>query len=446
VNRKEYRDKLKKWEAEGYNVSELRQKWFPAKSVIGSNRFSLWISVIAAVFVIVVGIVVWQTSQPTPAPAPVSAPSPSQATEPTTTPTPTPTTTPPTPEPLKIIQYILTTSCNPVGSGSISPSGGNYDAGSKVQLNATPDFGYRFSRWSGDITGSNQTTWITVDKATNVIAYFEPISYSLSTVRSPPEGGSISPAAGQYESGEQVILTAVPSLGWAFDRWSGTNNNSNNPSSVTMDSDKKVTAYFVVKDTDGDGLSDIEEQQIGTNPKLSDTDGDGLNDHEEVKVKKTDPLIYDTDRDGVPDGKDLFPLYDARVRVAITYFESTGTLNDQWGYQEAYFYITVNGMKKGSSSLLKELISGKYLRNPYSATFDIPDATRYVSVSIEAWEDDDFNFNDHYDINGDSSQLEDYATRYDVMDLKFTDTSDGATDGDLQGCQGKITVEISTID
>ena len=37
-------------------------------------------------------------------------------------------------------------------------------------------------------------------------------------------------------------------------------------------------------DTDGDGLTDGEENDLGTNPNNPDTDGDGLTDGEEVLV------------------------------------------------------------------------------------------------------------------------------------------------------------------
>jgi hypothetical protein len=49
-------------------------------------------------------------------------------------------------------------------------------------------------------------------------------------------------------------------------------------------------------DTDGDGLTDSEEDLYGTDPADADTDGDGLNDYEEVMTYETDPL--DTDSDG----------------------------------------------------------------------------------------------------------------------------------------------------
>ncbi len=54
-------------------------------------------------------------------------------------------------------------------------------------------------------------------------------------------------------------------------------------------------------DSDGDGVSDEEEEKIGTNPKVRDTDLDGIWDGEEIYGWKTDPLKRDTDGDGLSD-------------------------------------------------------------------------------------------------------------------------------------------------
>lgn len=58
-------------------------------------------------------------------------------------------------------------------------------------------------------------------------------------------------------------------------------------------------------DTDGDGLDDITEKKIGTNPNNWDTDGDGLSDGDEVLIWRTDPLKADTDGDGFSDGQEV---------------------------------------------------------------------------------------------------------------------------------------------
>ncbi len=60
------------------------------------------------------------------------------------------------------------------------------------------------------------------------------------------------------------------------------------------------TVSFSIQDTDGDGLSDDQEIDIGTSPTNSDTDGDGVSDKVEVDIG-TSPTNRDSDGDGVPD-------------------------------------------------------------------------------------------------------------------------------------------------
>ena len=80
-------------------------------------------------------------------------------------------------------------------------------------------------------------------------------------------------------------------------------------------------------DTDGDGLSDEEEGELGTDPNDPDTDGDGVNDYDEVlwginplnpdtdgdglndtegSVYGTEPSLFDTDGDGFGDGEEVW--------------------------------------------------------------------------------------------------------------------------------------------
>ena len=58
------------------------------------------------------------------------------------------------------------------------------------------------------------------------------------------------------------------------------------------------------KDADDDGLTDAEEEELGTDPDEADTDGDGLDDGDEVELG-SDPLEPDTDGDGLNDGDDV---------------------------------------------------------------------------------------------------------------------------------------------
>lgn len=58
-------------------------------------------------------------------------------------------------------------------------------------------------------------------------------------------------------------------------------------------------------DSDGDGLLDSREAEIGTDPYNADTDGDGLLDGQEVDTYQTDPLNPDTDMDALKDGAEV---------------------------------------------------------------------------------------------------------------------------------------------
>ncbi len=55
-------------------------------------------------------------------------------------------------------------------------------------------------------------------------------------------------------------------------------------------------------DSDGDGLSDAIEKQLGTNPDKTDSDGDGIPDNEELGADPLSPI--DTDKDGIIDALD----------------------------------------------------------------------------------------------------------------------------------------------
>ncbi len=59
------------------------------------------------------------------------------------------------------------------------------------------------------------------------------------------------------------------------------------------------------EDTDGDGLTNSEELELGTNPLVADSDEDGLSDSEELRQWSTDPLTPDTDGDGLTDGEEV---------------------------------------------------------------------------------------------------------------------------------------------
>jgi hypothetical protein len=76
-----------------------------------------------------------------------------------------------------------------------------------------------------------------------------PTTYTLSVAVSPSGAGSVSPSGGQYEAGAQVTLTATPAGGHTIDHWGGSASGTASTITITMDSDKQITAYFGLETT-----------------------------------------------------------------------------------------------------------------------------------------------------------------------------------------------------
>ena len=143
-----------------------------------------------------------------------------------------------------IVYYDLTV--NTTGNGSVTrnPAGGNYQEGTDVTLTATPDAGWEFAGWSGDLSGTTNPATITMDSDKTVTATFTRIQHTL-TVNTTGNGSvNLSPAGGTYDEGTTVTLTATPDTTWEFAGWSGDLSGTSNPATIVMDSDKTITATF----------------------------------------------------------------------------------------------------------------------------------------------------------------------------------------------------------
>ncbi len=81
-------------------------------------------------------------------------------------------------------------------------------------------------------------------------------------------------------------------------------------------------------DTDGDGLTDLQEAFLGTNPNDPDSDHDGLTDGDEVFVYHTKPNSADEDGDGMSDGWELF-YFGSLAQTGTGDYDSDGVSNLQ---------------------------------------------------------------------------------------------------------------------
>jgi len=86
------------------------------------------------------------------------------------------------------VTYDLTMQVSPPGSGTTIPAVGthNYASGAVVDISAFPDTGYEFDKWTGDASGSADTT-VTMDADKTVTAKFKELPTNVPIITSVPE-------------------------------------------------------------------------------------------------------------------------------------------------------------------------------------------------------------------------------------------------------------------
>lgn len=219
---------------------------------------------------------------------------------PTITVTPTPTALPvsvPVPPIIPPVNttYLLTIMAAEGGTITIGTSG-SYISGTEVGLSATPQEGYLFAGWTSSNGGSfgnatlTSTTFITPSNATTVTANF---TKDKSTEEKLPD--DIKDMLGLDKTKEDNDGDGLKDL-YEFSYLS--------TSLLLVDTDGNGMSD-ADEDSDEDGLTNIQEQELGTRPDRLDSDVDGLGDGNEVNTYGTNPLNADTDGDGLIDGEEI---------------------------------------------------------------------------------------------------------------------------------------------
>ncbi len=156
--------------------------------------------------------------------------------------------------------YVMTNPApetGPTGNKWYNGSTGQFKEGTRVQVTAYPNTGYKFDHWSDEIEGGVSyanpayvSGTMTSHKA--VKAHFEKVvveEYTLSVSVTPSGGGTVvkSPDKTKYTKGVTVWLTATPAYDYDFDRWSGDVTGYSTEVPVVMDKNKSVVANFKKK-------------------------------------------------------------------------------------------------------------------------------------------------------------------------------------------------------
>lgn len=149
----------------------------------------------------------------------------------------------------QIEQYTVTVVSDNPQQGTVS-GGGTFYVGTQTTITAVPMPNNNFLHWSDGSTESVHL--ITVTNDVTYIAYFEPVHYTVNVFSNDPNLGSVA-GGGSYEYGSTATVTATPTAGNHFVRWS--NGSEENPYSFTVYGDVNLIANFA----EGVGVQDVQK-------------------------------------------------------------------------------------------------------------------------------------------------------------------------------------------
>jgi uncharacterized repeat protein (TIGR02543 family) len=141
-------------------------------------------------------------------------------------------------------EYTLSVTIDGSGSVTKNPNQATYPYGTAVQLTAIANTGWTFSSWTGNLSGSTNPTSITMNGNKSVTAHFTQNQYTLTITLDGSGSVTKNPNQATYSYGQTVTLTAVPGTGYTFSSWTGDLTGAQNPTTITMNGNRAVTAHF----------------------------------------------------------------------------------------------------------------------------------------------------------------------------------------------------------
>jgi uncharacterized repeat protein (TIGR02543 family) len=120
--------------------------------------------------------------------------------------------------------------------------GGVFGSNTTVTLTASPQPGFVFAGWSGDLSGTNPVEMVTMDRNLSIQASF------ATTLTTTAAGGGtvfVFPSSPLYPYGTPVVITAVPDPGNYFGIWGNAASGRSNPLPYSMTTGAaEVSALF----------------------------------------------------------------------------------------------------------------------------------------------------------------------------------------------------------
>ena len=146
-----------------------------------------------------------------------------------------------------IPSYTLTVNNTGSGTVTLDPAIGPYVRGQVVTMIATADANNKFTGFSGDMTAMSKIATIVMDGNKTVSANFVGTAQYNLTINVVGAGSVLTNPVntGVYDAGTVVSLNAIATTGYLFSDYSGDLTSGTNPSTITMDGNKTITATFI---------------------------------------------------------------------------------------------------------------------------------------------------------------------------------------------------------
>lgn len=157
--------------------------------------------------------------------------------------------------------YTVNVSSNDIVRGMVEVSGIQFAYGTPCTVTATAYTGYTFYGWSNGVT-ANPYTFAVVGNVelTALFVTEDEEVYTVTVVSADPAMGSVS-GGGQAVNGGCVTIRATPNEGYRFLNWQ--DGNTENPRTVTVNSDITYTAYF---ESTTQGIFNVDDNKITIYP------------------------------------------------------------------------------------------------------------------------------------------------------------------------------------
>ncbi len=158
--------------------------------------------------------------------------------------------------PEEVTKYSISTKVDPEGAGIITqtPIGEAFNEGTKITLEATPNFGYSFISWTdnaGNVISEDASYMFSLSEDTQLTANFNSLtSYSFdldvdgapSYMISFTDEGSMVDAKRMYEAGTEFQLEAESNAVYTFTHWS--DNTTSSTKTIKITEDSSLIGYY----------------------------------------------------------------------------------------------------------------------------------------------------------------------------------------------------------